>query len=113
MPVLCRDNFWYWETVVLVRTLGLVAAQVFAIALDGFFQLAITLLILMAGGLTLAHCHPFEQEGPQVVQVCTVTLQAGCHGCHTHMFVPQAKLPELQDPVNAPFILDLAMHGSC
>jgi len=65
----CRDNFWYWETVVLVQTLGLVAAQVFAIALDGFFQLAITLLILVAGGLALAHCHPFEQEGPQFVQV--------------------------------------------
>ncbi len=75
--VLCRDNFWYWETVVLVQTLGLVAAQVFAIALDGFFQLTITLLILVTGGLALAHCHPFEQEGPQVVQVCTVMLQAG------------------------------------
>jgi len=68
--VLCRDNFWYWETVVLVQTLGLVAAQVFAIALDGFFQLTITLLILVAGALALAHCHPFEQEGPQFVQVC-------------------------------------------
>ena len=54
----------------LVQTLGLVAAQVFAIALDGFFQLTITLLILVTGGLALAHCHPFEQEGPQVVQVC-------------------------------------------
>ncbi|KAL0046985.1 hypothetical protein WJX82_003591 [Trebouxia sp. C0006] len=77
-----RDNFWYWETVVLVQTLGLVAAQVFAIALDGFFQLAITLLILVAGGLALAHCHPFEQEGPQFVQVMalgTVTVTAlGC-----------------------------------
>ena len=56
----------------LVQTLGLVAAQVFAIALDGFFQLTITLLILVTGGLALAHCHPFEQEGPQVVQVCIV-----------------------------------------
>ncbi|KAL0038989.1 hypothetical protein WJX77_004333 [Trebouxia sp. C0004] len=77
-----RDNFWYWETVVLVQTLGLVAAQVFAIALDGFFQLTISLLILVAGGLALAHCHPFEQEGPQVVQVMalgTVTITAlGC-----------------------------------
>ena len=70
MRVPYRDNFWYWETVVLVQTLGLVAAQVFAIALDGFFQLTITLLILVTGGLALAHCHPFEQEGPQVVQVC-------------------------------------------
>jgi len=79
----CRDNFWYWETVVLVQTLGLVAAQVFAIALDGFFQLTITLLILVAGGLALAHCHPFEQEGPQLVQVCIVMLHAGpgIHNC--------------------------------
>lgn len=77
-----RDNFWYWESVVLVQTLGLVAAQVFAIALDGFFQLTIALLILVAGGLALAHCHPFEQEGPQVVQVMalgTVIITAlGC-----------------------------------
>ena len=72
VQVLCRDNFWYWESVVLVQTLGLVAAQVFASSLDGFFQLTIMLVILMAGGLALAHCHPFEQEGPQVVQVCIV-----------------------------------------
>ena len=77
MHMASRDNFWYWETVVLVQTLGLVAAQVFAIALDGFFQLTIALLILVAGGLALAHCHPFEQEGPQVVQVCIVMHQTG------------------------------------
>jgi len=62
--------------VVLVQTLGLVAAQVFASSLDGFFQLTIMLVILMAGGLALAHCHPFEQEGPQIVQVCIVTFES-------------------------------------
>ena len=75
--VSCRDNFWYWESVVLVQTLGLVAAQAFANSLDGSFQLTIMLVILVAGGLTLAHCHPFEQEGPQIVQVCIVTLESG------------------------------------
>ena len=70
----CRDNFWYWETVVLVQTLGLVAAQVFASSLDGFFQLTIMLVILVAGGLALARCHPFDQEDPQSVQVSIVKL---------------------------------------
>ena len=73
----CRDEFWYWETVVLVQTLGLVATQVFANSLDAFFQLTIMLVILMAGSLALAHCHPFEQDGPQIVQVCIVTLESG------------------------------------
>jgi len=72
----CRDSFWYWESVVLVQTLGLVAAQVFASSLDGFFQLTIMLVILVAGALALAHCHPFEQDGPQIVQVCTVMVES-------------------------------------
>lgn len=76
MHVLCRDNFWYWESVVLAQTLGLVAAQVFASSLDGFFQLTIMLVILVAGGLALARCHPFEQEGPQSVQVSIVKLES-------------------------------------
>jgi hypothetical protein len=75
VQVLCRDNFWYWETVVLVQTLGLVAAQIFASSLDGSFQLTIMLVILVAGALALAQCHPFEQEGPQIVQVCTVMVR--------------------------------------
>ena len=74
---MCRDNFWYWETVVLVQTLGLVAAQVFANSLDGFFQLTIMLVILIACSLALARCHPFEQEGPQTVQVYIVMLESG------------------------------------
>ena len=62
---------------VLIQTLGLVAAQVFANSLDGFFQLTIMLVILMAGSLALAHCHPFEQEDPQIVQVYIVMLESG------------------------------------
>ena len=65
----CRPNFWYWESVVLVQTLGLAAAQVFATSLDAFFQLTIMVVILVVGGLALAHFHPFDQEGPQTIQV--------------------------------------------
>jgi len=106
----CRDNFWYWETVVLVQTLGLVAAQVFAIALDRFFQLTITLLILVAGGLALAHCHPFEQEGPQVVQVCIVMLQGGS-GWMSFTYVCATRNSSCQctihpGPINAWLILE-------
>ena len=64
-----RPNFWYWESVVLVQTLGLAAAQVFATSLDAFFQLTIMIVILVVGGFALAHFHPFGQEGPQTVQV--------------------------------------------
>ena len=60
----------------LIQTLGLVAAQVFGNSLDGFFQLAIMSVILIAGSLALAHCHPFEQQGPQTVQVHTVMLES-------------------------------------
>ncbi len=63
----------------LVQTLGLVAAQVFANALDAFFQLTIMLVILIAGSLALAHFHPFEQEGPQIVQVrASCGVQPAC-----------------------------------
>ena len=54
----------------LVQTLGLAVAQVFATSLDAFFQLTIMIVILVVGGFALAHFHPFDQEGPQAVQVC-------------------------------------------
>ena len=54
----------------LAQTLGLAAAQVFASALDAFFQLTIMIVILVVGSLALAHFHPFDQEGPQTIQVC-------------------------------------------
>ena len=102
----CRDKFWYWETVVLVQTLGLVAAQVFAVALDGSFQLTITLLILVTGGLALAYCHPFEQEGPQIVQVCIVMLQAR----PKQMSLAFTVVLKGRSPINAQLILDVSQH---
>ena len=57
---------------VLVQTLGLVAAQVFGNTLDALFQLSIMLVILIVGVVALSHFQPFEQAGPQIVQVrCT------------------------------------------
>ena len=62
----------------LVQTLGLVAAQVFGNALDAFFQLSIMLVILIVGIVALAHFRPFEQEGPQIVQVrCRTDIRYG------------------------------------
>lgn len=54
----------------LIQTLGLAAAQVFATAVGAFFQLTIMIFLLVLGSLALAHLHPFDQEGPQTVQVC-------------------------------------------
>ena len=66
----CRPSFWFWESVVLVQTLGLAAAQVFANSLNAFFQLLIMAIILVIGSLALAHFQPFQQKGSQTVQVC-------------------------------------------
>ena len=86
--------------------LGLVAAQVFAVALDGSFQLTITLLILVTGGLALAYCHPFEQEGPQIVQVCIVMLQAR----PKQMSFAFTVVLKGRSPINARLILDVSQH---
>ena len=62
----------------LVQTLGLVAAQVFGNALDAFCQLSIMLVILIVGIVALAHFQPFEQAGPQIVQVrCRTNFKYG------------------------------------
>ena len=54
---------------VLIQTLGLAAAQVFANALDAFYQLTIMLVILLVGTVALAYLHPFDQKAPQLMQV--------------------------------------------
>ena len=86
MKFCCRTSFWYWESVVLIQTLGLAAAQVFANALDAFYQLTIMLVILLVGTVALAYLHPFDQDAPQLMQVhqfhiTCMTLQHGtwCH----------------------------------
>ena len=58
----------------LVLTLALAASQVFATALDTYFQLAIMLMILMAGLTAFAHFRPFTDDLLQRMQVCTLTL---------------------------------------
>ena len=54
---------------ILTQTLGLAAAQVFATALDAFFQLTIMLVILMISLILLAHYRPFEEKAAQITQV--------------------------------------------
>ena len=53
----------------LVLTLALAASQVFATALDTYFQLAIMLMILMMGLTALAHFRPFTNNLLQRMQV--------------------------------------------
>ncbi len=67
--LLCRPRFWFWESVILTQTLGLAAAQVFATALDAFFQLTIMLVILMISLILLTHYRPFEEKAAQITQV--------------------------------------------
>ena len=67
--VSCRHNFWFWDSVVLVQTLALAAAQVFTTTLDTFFQLTVMLMILFIGSVALPHFHPFEDKQSQPLQV--------------------------------------------
>ncbi len=64
-----RPEFWYWDSVVLVQTLALATAQVFATALNTYFQLTVMLMILVVGSVALPHFHPFESSLSQRVQV--------------------------------------------
>ncbi|DBA86799.1 TPA: hypothetical protein ACH3X2_005382 [Trebouxia sp. C0005] len=74
-----KPDFWYWDSVVLVQTLALATAQVFATALNSYFQLTVMLMILMVGGVALPHFQPFKSSQSQRVQVLglfTVTATA-------------------------------------
>jgi len=68
--------------VILTQTLGLAAAQVFATALDSFFQLTIMLVILMISLILLAHYRPFEEKAAQITQV--LLRAAWLKSLHTH-----------------------------
>ncbi len=74
----CRPQLWFWNSIVLVLTLLLPASQVFAIALDTYFQLTIMLLILILGVTAFAFFHPFTDgllQGMQVrVALCWKTV---------------------------------------
>ena len=72
----CRPKLWFWNSIVLVLTLLLAAAQVFAIALDTYFQLTIMLLILILGVIAFAFFHPFTDGLMQGMQVRLFCLMA-------------------------------------
>lgn len=65
----CRSQFWFWDSCVLLQTLALAAAQVFATSLDTYFQLTIMLMVLVVGITVLAHFHPFQEPLSQSMQV--------------------------------------------
>ena len=65
----CRPELWFWDSVVLLLTLALAASQVFATALDTYFQLTIMLMILTVGVTAFAHFQPFTDDLLQRMQV--------------------------------------------
>ncbi len=67
--MLFRAPFWWWNTLVLYQTLFLAVAQVFAEALDSFFQLAIMSMILVAGLGILLYLQPLHDSLLQNMQV--------------------------------------------
>ncbi|DBA90089.1 TPA: hypothetical protein ACH3X1_003408 [Trebouxia sp. C0004] len=77
-----RPELWFWDSVVLLLTLALAASQVFATALDTYFQLTIMLMILMVGVTAFAHFQPFTDDLLQRMQVLGLfivqTTAAGC-----------------------------------
>lgn len=75
-----RPELWFWNSIVLVLTLALAASQVFATALDTYFQLAIMLMILMMGLTAHAHFRPFTNNLLQRMQVCVAFSWNSCAG---------------------------------
>ena len=67
-----RPELWFWNSVVLMLTLALAASQVFATALDTYFQLTIMLMILMIGVTAFAHFRPFLDDLLQRMQVRSI-----------------------------------------
>lgn len=60
----------------LVQTLALASALVFATSLDAYFQLTIMLMVLVIGITVLAHYQPFEEGLSQSMQVSRPTCPA-------------------------------------
>jgi len=92
--LLYRPELCFWNSVVLYFTLLLTAAQVFATALNTYFQLTIMLMILMIGITALAHFRPFPDPLLQRMQVnlnlryhcSSVCLAFLCKNCNdSHM----------------------------
>ena len=59
-------------------TLALAASQVFATALDSYFQLTIMLMILIVGVTAFAHFRPFTDDLLQHMQVRVLTVFYCC-----------------------------------
>ncbi len=70
----CRPELWFWDSVVLLLTLALAASQVFATALDTYFQLTIMLMILTVGVTVFAHFQPFTDDLLQRMQVSSTSI---------------------------------------
>ena len=70
----CRPELWFWDSVVLLLTLALAASQVFATALDTYFQLTIMLMILTVGVTAFAHFQPFTDDLLQRMQVSSTSI---------------------------------------
>ena len=66
---LCRQRFWFWDSIVLWQTFFVALALVFATSLNAIFQLTIMLTILSLGFALLTILHPFESELSQGMQV--------------------------------------------
>ena len=56
---------------VLYFTLGLAAAQVFATAINAYFQLTIMLMVLLIDLTALAQLQPFRDGLMQCMQACS------------------------------------------
>ena len=70
----CRPELWFWDSVVLLLTLALAASQVFATALDTYFQLTIMLMVLTIGVTAFAHFQPFTDDLLQRMQVSSTSI---------------------------------------
>lgn len=72
---------------VLFLTLALAASQMFATALDAYFQLTIMLMILMMGVTAFAHFRPFVDDLLQRMQASNLVFSPACDSTKTRLEV--------------------------
>ncbi len=70
----CRPRYWWWESVLLLQTLALVAAEVFGRALTPLQQALLLAAVLMAIGCVNGACSPIRCRLLVVLELMSLSV---------------------------------------
>ncbi len=73
-PLACRPRYWWWESVLLLQTLALVAAEVFGRALTPLQQALLLAAVLMAIGCVNGACSPIRCRLLVVLELMSLSV---------------------------------------